>query len=87
MEHETADCVGVEGATLAVFVHVLFQIHLAVFEDENEFSLCMNDIVKTDDVDVFELFHEGDFADGGGWSALLCIKMDFFESNDFIGRS
>lgn len=56
--HEAAHCVWIERAAVAVSVHVLLEVAFAVFEDENEFGLGMDDIVEADDIDMLELFHE-----------------------------
>lgn len=86
LEHEAADSAGVQCSALAVGVHILFEVLFAVFKDENKFGFGMDDIVKTDNVHVFELFHERDFADGGRGRSLFCIEMDLFERNNLIGR-
>jgi hypothetical protein len=31
---------------------------------------------------VFEFFHEGDFADGGGGCAFFAVEVDFFEGDE-----
>lgn len=56
--HEAAHCMWIERAAVSVSVHVLLEVAFAVLEDENEFGLGMDDIVKADDVDMLELFHE-----------------------------
>ena len=38
----------------------------------------MDDVVKGDYVFMFELFHEGYFADGGTGCAFFAVKMDLF---------
>ena len=45
----------------------------------------MDDVVEGDDVFVLELFHEGDFADGGRRGAFFAIEVDFFQSDEFAG--
>ena len=82
--HEAADGVGVECATIAMCIHVLLKIALAVFENEDKLGLGVYDIVEPDDVDVLELLHEGDLADGGRWRAFFRIKMNLLESNDLV---
>ena len=32
---------------------------------------------------VFELFHEGDFADGGAGRALFAVEVDLFQGDEF----
>ena len=56
--HETPDGDRIEGAPVAMDVHVFLEIALAVFEDQDELGLGMNHVVQTDDVDVLELLHE-----------------------------
>jgi len=45
----------------------------------------VDDIVEGDNVFVFELFHEGDFADGGAGGAFFAVEVDFFEGDEFAG--
>lgn len=85
--HETANSHGIKGSTIAVRVHVLLEILLAVFKDEDEFRFSMYDIMQADNVCVLELFHEGNFADGSGWCALLGIEVDLLKSHNFVGSS
>jgi hypothetical protein len=84
--HEGADGLGIERPALAILVHVFLQVHFAVLKDENELGFGVDDIMQADDVNVLELLHERDFADGGGWSAFLGIEMDFLERHNFVGR-
>lgn len=56
--HEAAYCMRIERATVAVSVHVLLKVAFAVLEDEDKFSLGMDDVVEADDVNMLELFHE-----------------------------
>jgi len=62
--HEASDGVWVEGAAISVLVHVLLEILFAVLEDEDKLCLGMDNVVQSDDVDMLELLHERDFADG-----------------------
>ena len=39
--------------------------------------------MQRDYVLVFELFHEGDFTDGGAGGALLAVKVDLFQGDKF----
>jgi hypothetical protein len=34
---------------------------------------------------VLELFHEGDFADGGAGGAFFAVEVDFFEGDELAG--
>ena len=36
---------------------------------------------------MLELFHEGDFADGGAGGAFFAVEVDFFEGDQFAGLS
>jgi hypothetical protein len=78
LKHERFDFVGRERT--AVCVHILFKVFVHVFEYEHEFIFGVNDVVEADDVVVFEFFHEGNFADGGRWSAFFRVEMDLFQS-------
>lgn len=39
--------------------------------------------MEGDDVFMFELFHEGDFANGGAGCAFFAVEVDFFEGDEF----
>ena len=83
--HEGFDGDVVELAAGVAAVHVLFEVLVHVFEDEHEFVFGVDDIVQGDDVLVLELFHEGDFADGGARGAFFAVEVDFFERDEFAG--
>ena len=85
--HEAPDSAGIKSSTIAMGIHILLQVPLAVLEDENEFGLCVDNIVEADDVYVLQFFHKRDFADGGRWSAFFRIEVNLFESDDFICRA
>jgi len=85
--HEAAHSHGVEGAAVAVRVHILFEVLLAELKDEHKLGLGVDDVVQADYVGVFELFHEGYFANGGRGGALLGIEVDLLEGDDFVGGS
>lgn len=63
--HETPNGDGIERPAIAVLIHVLFEILIAIFEDEDQLCFAVNNIMEADDVDVFELLHERDFSDRG----------------------
>lgn len=63
--HETPNGDGIEGATLAVDIHVLLEVAFTVLKYEDELCLGVDDVVEADDIDMLELFHEGDLTDGG----------------------
>lgn len=85
--HEAADGFRVECTTYTVSVHVLLEILFTELEDEDEFSLGVDDVVKANNVYVFELLHERDLADSGGGSAFFSVKMDFLQCHYFISGS
>ena len=64
-------------------VHVFFQVFVHVFEDEHEFVFGVDDVVQRNYILVFELFHEGDFTDGGAGGALLAVEVDLFQGDKF----
>ena len=45
----------------------------------------MYDIVKSDDIIVPELLHEGDLSNRSGWCPFIRIEVDFFQGNNFVG--
>lgn len=67
MRERTAEC-----------VHIFLEVFVHVFEYEHEFLVCVDDVAEVDDVVVFEFFHEGDFADGGGGCSFFVVEVDFF---------
>jgi hypothetical protein len=79
LEHERFDFISREGT--AVGIHVLFEVLVHIFKYEHELVFGVDDIVEADDVVVFELLHEGDFANGGGWCAFFRVEMDLFEGD------
>lgn len=83
--HEGFDGHVVELAALAARIHEFLEVLVHVFEDEHEFVLGVDDIVEGDDVFMLELFHEGDFADGGGGGAFFAVEVDLFEGDEFAG--
>lgn len=83
--HEGFDGHVVELTALAARVHELLEVFVHVFEDEHELVLGVNDVVEGDDVFMLELFHEGNFADGGGGGAFFAVEVDFFEGDEFAG--
>lgn len=64
-------------------VHVFLKVLVHVFEDEHEFVFGVDDIVQRDYVFVFELFHEGNFADGSAGGAFFTVEVDFFQGDEF----
>ena len=82
LPHEGPDDGGFEGAAFSVRIHVLFEIEVHEFEDEHELGLGVDDVVEADDVGMLELFHEGDFSNGGGGSAFFCVEVDLLECDE-----
>ena len=82
--HEAAHCCGIQGATFAVRIHILLEISVAVFEDENQLGLSVDNIIESDNVDMLQLLHQRDFADCGRWGSFLGIKVNLFEGNNLI---
>lgn len=83
--HEGFDGEVVELAAGAARVHEFLEVLVHVFEDEHEFVVGVDDVVEGDDVLMLELFHEGDFADGGGGGAFFAIEVDFLQGDEFTG--
>ena len=52
-------------------VHVLFEVHLDILEDEGERARGVDDVMEGDNVGVLQVFEEGDFSDGRAGSAFL----------------
>ena len=82
--HEATNCVGIEGTTVTVCIHVFFEVPFTVLENQHEFCFRVDDIVKAHDVDVLELFHKRDLANRGGRGSLFSVKVYLLESDDFI---
>ena len=82
--HEAANRIRIQCPTISMLVHVFFQIHLTVFENEDELGFGMYDIVQPDNVDMLELLHERDFADSGRWCTLFGIEVDLLEGNYLV---
>jgi len=83
--HETSNRRGVESAAVTVLIHVLLKILVTVLEYENEFCLCVYNVVKAHDVDVLQLLHKRNLPNGSRRGAFLCIQVDFLQSDNFIG--
>ena len=90
LPHEALDCAGFQRAPSAavgrlVAVHVLLKVFVHVLEDEHEFVLGVDYVVEGNDVFVFELFHEADFADGCAWCAFFAVEVDLFKRYEGAG--
>jgi len=84
--HETPDGHRVECTAIAMLIHVLFKILITIFKDEDKLCLRVYDIVQADNVDMLELFHEGDFTDSGGGCPFLCVEVYLLKCDDLISR-
>jgi len=82
--HEAAHCCGIECATFAVRVHILLEIPVAVFENEDQLGLSVDNVIESDNVDMFQLLHQRDFTDRGRWCPFLGIKVDFLEGDNLV---
>lgn len=82
--HERANSVGMQCTTFPTCVHVFLEILVAKFEYEHELGLGVDDVVKSQDVDVLQLLQERDLPDRGTGGAFLSIEMDFFQRDDFV---
>ena len=82
--HEAAHCCGIESTTFAVHIHILLEVSVTVLEDENQLGLGVDNIMKSDNVDMFQLLHQRDFADRGRGGSFLGIEVNFLEGNDFV---
>ena len=80
--HEAPDSHRVESPAIAVNIHVLLQVPLAVLKDEDKLGLGVNDIIEADDIDVLKLLHERDLADGRGRRALFGIEVDLLQRHE-----
>lgn len=56
--HERLDSHGIQLASVASRIHVLFQILVHVLKHEHQLVLSVDDVVQRDDVLVLQLFHE-----------------------------
>lgn len=83
--HEASHSVGFEGASFTVGVHVLLEIPFAVLEDQDKLCLRVDHVVQTDDVDVLQLLHEGDFPDSSRGGSFFRIEVYFLQGHDLVG--
>lgn len=85
--HEAPHCIRIQRPTVPMLIHILLQVLFTVLEYKNKFGLGVDDIVQANDIDVFEFFHQRNFADGCGWCSFFCIEVDFFQGYYFVGGS
>lgn len=69
--HERLDGGRLQGSSLALCIHVALEVTVHKLEYEHKFVFGVDNIVKGDDILVLELFHQGDFSNGGRRCALL----------------
>ena len=82
--HEAAHCRGIESAAFAMRIHILLEISVAVLEDQNQLGLGVDNIVESDNVDMFQLLHQRDFADRGRGGSFLGVEMNLLERNNLV---
>lgn len=80
--HEGLDGPWIQGALVALGVHVLLEIAIHKLEHQHKFVLGVNNIVKRHNVFVFELLHKRDLADGRTRGAFFGIEMDLLEGDE-----
>jgi len=85
LKHETANGRWIERASITMLVHVLLEVLFAVLKDENKFGFGVDNIVKADDVDVFEFLHEGDLTDCCRRCSFFGIEVNLFQCDDLVG--
>ena len=83
--HERFDGHVLQSAPFAMSVHVFLEVAVHVLEHEHQLVFSVNNIVKTDDILVLQLLHEGDFADSGGWGAFFRVEVNFFQRHKLAG--
>jgi hypothetical protein len=62
---------GIHTFLLAEIVHILLEVILQELKNQDQFSICVDDLAEIDDVDVVELLQDGDFPDCCRGNALL----------------
>ncbi len=62
MHTNLAQCLRQRGA--AIVVHVLFEVHVEVFEDKVEFLISMNHVQEGDNIGMVQLLEQGNLTDG-----------------------
>ena len=83
--HEGFDRDVVQLPATAAGVHVFLEVFVHVFENEHELVLGVDDVVERHNVFMFQFFHEGDLAYGGGRGTFFGVEVDFFEGDEFPG--
>ena len=54
-------------------VHILLHVSLHKLKDESEGVVGVDDVVKSDDIGVFQIFQEWDLSDGCAGSAFFML--------------
>ena len=55
-----------------------------IFENESQWISCMNNVMKGDNVIVFELFEKRGFSNGGEGCPLLFLKSYLFQGHNLL---
>ena len=55
-----------------------------IFENESQWISCMNNVMKGDNVIMFELFKERGFSNGGEGCPLLFLKSYLFQGHNLL---
>ena len=84
LEHEAVHGLRIEGATFAVGVHVPLEVPVTVLENVNQHAFSVNNIIKSDNVDVFQFLHQRDFADRGLGDPITGLQFNLLESDNLI---
>ena len=53
-----------------VVIHVLFEVHVEVFEDKVQLLVAVDHIQKLDNVAMIQLFQQGDLTNGSAWDTF-----------------
>lgn len=76
----------VHALLLAEVVHVLLQIVLQIFKNQDEFAIGVDHLPQVHDVHVVQLLQDGDLADSRGGDALLLrLQPDLLEREYLAG--
>ena len=67
-----------------MLIHILLEILLAEFKNEDELCFAMDNIVKANDVGMLELFHQRDLTNRRGGCPFFCIQVNLLECHDLV---
>ena len=83
---EPLDDAGIQSLLPAEATHVLLEIVLEVFEDQDQLAVGVDDLAERDDVGVRQLLEDRYFPDGSGGDALFFrLEADLLEREDLVG--